>query len=67
MKGVMIGRPINGISINGNEYVCDENRLAIVFDDENDAGEFLKTNGYTDKNIEDYGIVFESVDEEDEE
>lgn len=67
MKGVMIGRPINGISINGNEYVCDEKGRAIVFEDENDARAFLKENGYTDKNIEDCGIVFESVDEEDEE
>ena len=23
-NGVIIGRPINGISINGNEYVCDK-------------------------------------------
>lgn len=67
MKGVMIGRPINGISINGNEYVCDKNGLAIVFDDENDAREFLKSNGYTDEDIENNGIVFETVDEEDEE
>lgn len=62
MKGVLIGRPING-----NEYVCDENRLAIVFDDENDARDFLKENGYTDEDIENNGIVFEPVDEEDEE
>lgn len=66
MKGVMIGRPINGISINGNEYVCDEKGRAIVFEDENDAKAFLKKHGYTDKDIEDCGIVFESVDEEDE-
>lgn len=67
MKGVMIGRPINGISINGNEYACDEKGIAIVFEDKNDARAFLKENGYTDKNIEDCGIVFESVEEEDEE
>lgn len=67
MKGVMIGRPINGISINGNEYVCDENGLAIIFDNENDAKEFLKSNGYTDEDIENNGIVFEAVDEDDEE
>ena len=67
MKGVMIGRPINGISINGNEYVCDENGLAIILGNENDAKEFLKSNGYTDEDIENNGIVFEAVDEEDEE
>lgn len=64
MKGVLIGRPINGISINGNEYVCDENGFSIVFGDENDAREFLKSNGYTDEDIENSGIVFEAVDEE---
>lgn len=67
MKGVMIGRPINGISINGNEYACDEKGRAIVFEDENDARVFLKDNGYTDEAIENDGIVFESIDEEDEE
>lgn len=66
MKGVLIGRPINGISINGNEYVCDEKDRAIVFEDENDARNFLKENGYTDEAIEKDGIVFEEVDEEDE-
>lgn len=67
MKGVMIGRPINGISINGNEYVCDKNGAAIVFEDENAARTFLKENGYTNEAIENDGIVFESVDKEDEE
>lgn len=67
MQGVLIGRPINGISINGNEYVCDAKGRAIVFEDENDARAFLKENGYTDEDIENNGIVFEAVDEEDEE
>lgn len=67
MKGVTIGRPINGISINGNEYVCDEKGRAIVFEDENDARAFLKENRYTDEAIENDGIVFENIDEEDEE
>ena len=64
-NGVIIGRPINGISINGNEYVCDENGMTIVFDDEVAAKAFLKENGLTDENIEDYGIMFETVDLED--
>ena len=42
-------------------------RVCMVFDDENDAREFLKSNGYTDEDIENNGIVFETVDEEDEE
>ena len=44
-NGVIIGRPINGISINGNEYVCDKNGMAIVFVDEDTARAFLKDNG----------------------
>lgn len=60
-NGVIIGRPINGISINGNEYVCDENGTAIFFVDEDTARAFLKDNGLTDENIEDCGIVFETV------
>lgn len=65
MKGVMIGRPINGISINGNEYVCDDKGLTIVFLDEKDARGFLKENGYTNDAIENEGIVFEEVNDED--
>lgn len=65
-NGVIIGRPINGISINGNEYVCDKNGMAIVFVDEETARAFLKDNGLTDENIEDCGIVFETVDVEEE-
>lgn len=41
-NGVIIGRPINGISINGNEYVCDKNGMAIVFVDEDTARTFFK-------------------------
>lgn len=63
-NGVIIGRPINGISINGNEYVCDKNGMAIVFVDEDTARAFLKDNGLTDENIEDCGIVFESAYDE---
>lgn len=66
MKGVMIGRPINGISINGNEYVCDEKGRVIVFDDENDARTFLKEKGYTDEEIEKDDIVFENIGKKDE-
>lgn len=65
-NGVIIGRPINGIPINGNEYVCDKTGMTIVFVDEDTARAFLKDNGLTDENIEDCGIVFETVDMEEE-
>lgn len=40
--------------------------MAIVFVDEDTARAFLKDNGFTDKNIEDCGIVFETVNMEEE-
>lgn len=59
---MVIGRPIK----NGNEYVCDKTGMTIVFVDEDTARAFLKDNGLTDENIEDCGIVFETVDMEEE-
>lgn len=32
-----IARPINGISINGDEYLCDENGKMLVFNSEDEA------------------------------
>lgn len=58
--GVLVCRPINGVSLNGNEYLCDKNGRAIVFDDEADAREFLKK--YCDTTAEDIeaeGITFQ--------
>lgn len=62
---VLIGRPINGISINGLEYVCDDEGIAIAFENEERARDFLHKNGVSDESIEDCGIVFEEVEEED--
>lgn len=62
---VLIGRPINGISINGLEYVCDENGITSVFNDETSAKMFLELNGIGDKEIDDQGIVFIEYNEED--
>ena len=45
--GYVIKRPINGISINGDEYVCES---------EEKAKEFLKENGYDDDGMENEGI-----------
>lgn len=59
--GVLIGRPIEGVTINGLEYVCDEKRYAIVFKDEDDAKAFLADHNIDDELIEECGIVFEEV------
>ena len=56
---VIIGRPINGIPINGLEYALDEDGNELVFDTEDDAISFLKAMGYPDIDaIEKDGIVF---------
>lgn len=60
---VIIGRPINGISINGLEYVCDKDGFTIVFESEEKAKSFLHINGVTDKDIEMAGIIFEEYEE----
>ena len=56
---VIIGRPINGVSINGNEYVKDDHGNMMKFKDEREARAFLHEHGMSDVNIELQGIVFE--------
>lgn len=56
----LIGRPINGISINGLEYVCDNDNNPIEFDNVEQAIACLKENGYSEQDIENDGIVFVS-------
>lgn len=59
---VLIGRPVGGITLNGNEYVLDDNGNEMLFDGEEAAADFLKACGYTEKDMEEQGIVFEEVD-----
>ena len=58
-----IGRPIEGVTINGNEYVLDDDGELMTFDSEEDALDFLKACGLTDDDIEEQGIVIEGVQE----
>lgn len=58
-----IGRPIEGVTLNGNEYVLDGDGELVTFDSEEDALEFLKACGLTDDDIEGQGIVIEEVQE----
>jgi hypothetical protein len=58
---IRIGRPINGITINGLEYLLDENGHEMRFEDEAAASEFLRGNGFTDDELENSGIVFSEV------
>ncbi len=51
-----IGKAINGISLNGLEWLLDDENNPMEFDSKESAIEFLKLNGYdslTDEEIED--------------
>ena len=52
----VIGRPINGICLNGREYVLDDNDKVLKFTTEEEAKKYLKDNGVTEEIIEDEGI-----------
>lgn len=56
-----IGRPIDGVTLNGNEYVLDGDGKLMTFDSEEDALGFLKTCGFTDNDIKGQGVVIEEV------
>lgn len=59
--GYVIARPINGISINGLEYVLDENGNELVFDNIEEAKCFLSGCGIGEDEIEAQDIQFEEV------
>ena len=56
-----IGRPIEGVTLNGNEYVLDGDGKLMTFDSEADALDFLKACGFTDNDIKGQGVVIEEV------
>lgn len=56
-----IGRPIEGVTLNGNEYVLDGDGKLMTFDSEEDALDFLKACGFTDNDIKGQGVVIEEV------
>jgi hypothetical protein len=51
---VVIGRPVNGISINGLEWLLDGNGDLMRFTDGSAAKQFLLDNGETTENIYSY-------------
>jgi len=58
---VAVGRPINGISINGNEWLLDDKSKLKVFADKSEAVQFLKDHGVSDDEM-DYFTFDEDVD-----
>ena len=60
---VIIARPLRGVSLNGNEYLLDENGEAMSFTTVQDAKNFLKQNDVSEEDIEAEGIIFEEISE----
>lgn len=59
----LIGRPINGVSLNGNEYVLGDDGKPRVFTDMVSAKQFLAEKGLAELDIEAEGIVFVEQEE----
>lgn len=56
MGKVIAGRPINGITINGLEWLLTDDGEVMIFDSEEQAVQFLKDHGVTDDALEE--VVF---------
>ena len=64
-----IYRYINDISLNGKEYLLDEENKELKFDNKEQAFNFLSDGGIEAKNeeeLEEYGIYFEIKENDDE-
>lgn len=63
---VVVGRPINGISLNGYEWLLDgpeeEGGSEVTFENKEDAKQFLIDAGADEDDIEDE-FVFKFIDE----
>lgn len=56
-KAVIVGRPINGISINGLEYLLDNEDQTMIFENEDAAKDYLRQHNFTEEEIEE-AVVF---------
>lgn len=54
---IAVGRPVNGISINGLEYLLNEDGDTMRFANKPQAIIFLKANGLTDEQIEGFRFL----------
>ena len=61
---ISVSRPINGITLNGDEFLLDETGEVMFFADKTAAINWLHEQGVTDAEIE--GFNFNSDDEDDE-
>lgn len=62
MKKIVVGRHIEGITLNPLEYLLDDEGDLMTFESEEEAKEYLKEKGFSDDDI--YWMVFEEVDVE---
>lgn len=62
MKGIIIGRHINGITLNPLEYILNEDGNPMMFETEDMAKDFLRECGFDDEDM--YYLVFKAVDNE---
>ena len=51
-KAVIVGRPINGIHINGLEWLVDEKGYVLIFRSVENAKEFLRSKMVSDEEME---------------
>lgn len=51
-KAVIVGRPINGISLNGLEWLLNDDGTQMVFENSAEADAFLRKNGFTDEDLD---------------
>jgi len=57
LRRIAIGRPINGITINGNEFLVDENKERMLFMNIEFAKEFLISQGVNEEGLESFDFV----------
>ncbi len=62
---IAIGKPICGISLNGNEYALDDEGNIRTFRKTRAAFRFLRRHGISRHDAEDIGISFKQIHTED--
>jgi hypothetical protein len=63
MTGVVVARPINGITINGLEYLLDDDGKSIVFAGQREAEAFLLSCGISEDELRNMHFIEEEQHE----
>lgn len=58
MNEIIVGRPINGISINGLEFLLDESADEIKFPTADHAKRWLKQEGFSEREIDTMTFIY---------